>query len=60
MGFSFFSTIFPPYTNTIPITYDYNDISQKKLERLAIHKSNIMIHSGNWWSMKHPELINPE
>lgn len=59
MGFVFFSTIYPPFTCHAPITYDYNDSSPKKLERLISHKSKIMIHSGNWWSMKHPEERNP-
>lgn len=59
MGFVFFSTIYPPLTCHIPITYDYNDSTPKKLERLITHKSKIMIHSGNWWSMKRPEDRDP-
>jgi hypothetical protein len=59
MGFVFFSTIYPTLTDHIPITYDYNDSTPKKLERLITHKSKIMIHSGNWWSMKRPEDRNP-
>jgi len=55
MGFTFFATHYPPLTDNFPITFDYSENNSKKIESLKTHASDIFIHSGNWWSMKHPE-----
>lgn len=60
MGFNFYSTFYPPITKTYPITVDYSENSAKKLEKLGNHNGEIMVHSGNWWSMKNPDLRTPE
>ncbi|MCP4763049.1 MAG: hypothetical protein GY870_14835 [archaeon] len=60
MGFTFYSTFYSPLTNQIPITVDYSINNRKKLDELRAHRSKIMVHSGNWWSIKNPELRTPE
>jgi hypothetical protein len=58
MGFRFYASHYPPLSDLYPITLDYSENNLKKLEALKTHKSDIFIHSGNWWSMKHPEERN--
>lgn len=58
--FSFFSTFFPPFTNNLPIIIDYSESLKSKLLALKKHKSDVLVHSGNWWSMKNPEKRTPE
>lgn len=55
MVFTFYSTYYPPLTNSVPVTIDYSETSNEKLKQLREHRGALMIHSGNWWSMKHPE-----
>jgi len=60
MDFSFYSTYYPPFTNNIPITVDYSLSNENKLKYLRDHNELVMVHSGNWWSMRHPEMRTKE
>ncbi|MHA1340150.1 MAG: hypothetical protein ACTSRZ_18295 [Promethearchaeota archaeon] len=60
MKFEYFTTCYPPYTNEYPIAYDYSEVTPSKLKRLKEHNNKILVHSGNWWSMKHPEKRTPD
>ena len=52
MKFIYYTTCYPPYSNDYPISYDYSEVTPLKIKRLTDHNNLILVHSGNWWSMK--------